>query len=61
MRATLGQAGQAPSPDWGLTISQESANIQVAWWTVLFPALALASLVVGANLVADGVRKVLSE
>jgi peptide/nickel transport system permease protein len=57
----LGFGIQPPSPDWGLTISQERANIQVAWWTVLFPALALASLVVGANLLADGVRKVVSE
>lgn len=57
----LGFGIQPPSPDWGLTISQERANIQVAWWTVVFPALALASLVVGANLLADGVRKVLSE
>ena len=57
----LGFGVQAPSPDWGLTISLDRTVIQVAWWTVLFPALALASLVVGANLLADGVRKVLSE
>ena len=57
----LGFGIQAPSPDWGLTISLERANIQIAWWTVFFPALALASLVVGANLLADGLRKVLSE
>ncbi|HMK92797.1 MAG TPA: ABC transporter permease, partial [Thermoleophilia bacterium] len=39
----------------------DSQYIQTSWWTVLFPALALASLVVGANLLADGVRKALSE
>jgi len=57
----LGFGVQRPNPDWGLTISIESPNIQVAWWTVLFPALALASLVVGVNLLADGLRKALSE
>ena len=57
----LGFGIQPPSPDWGLTISQERAVIQVAWWAVLFPALALASLVVGANLLADALRRVLSE
>jgi peptide/nickel transport system permease protein len=57
----LGFGLQPPSPDWGLTISVERAYIQVAWWTVLFPALALASLVVGANLLADGLRKALVE
>jgi peptide/nickel transport system permease protein len=59
--AFLGFGVQQPSPDWGLTISLDAANIQIAWWTVLFPALALASLVVGANLLADGVRKALAE
>jgi peptide/nickel transport system permease protein len=53
----LGFGLQPPSPDWGLTIAQERAFIQVAWWTVVFPALALASLVVAANLVADGLRR----
>jgi len=57
----LGFGLQPPSPDWGLTISQQSQNIQVAWWTVIFPAVALATLVVGANLVADGLRRTLSE
>ncbi len=50
---------QAPSPDWGLTISQGRAFVQIAPWYVLFPALALATLVVALNLVADGLREVL--
>jgi peptide/nickel transport system permease protein len=57
----LGFGLQPPSADWGLTISIDRQYIQVAWWTVLFPALALASLVVGVNLLADGLRKALSE
>jgi peptide/nickel transport system permease protein len=57
----LGFGIQPPSPDWGLTISIERDYLQVAWWTVLFPALALALLVIGANLLADGLRKTLSE
>jgi peptide/nickel transport system permease protein len=56
----LGFGLQPPSPDWGLTISLERNFLQVGPWTVLFPALALASLVVGANLIADGLRRVLS-
>jgi peptide/nickel transport system permease protein len=59
--AFLGFGVQPPSPDWGLTISNDAQYLQTAWWTVLFPALALASLVVGANLIADGVRKALAE
>ena len=31
------------------------------WWTVLFDALAIASLVIGVNLVADGVQGALND
>jgi peptide/nickel transport system permease protein len=52
----LGFGIQPPAPDWGLQIFENygfiSANI---WWPVLFPALAIASLVVAVNLIADGV------
>jgi peptide/nickel transport system permease protein len=56
----LGLGIQQPSPDWGLSISLGRTFLQVAPWTVLFPALALATLVVALNFVADGVREVLA-
>lgn len=56
----LGLGIQQPSPDWGLTISLGRGFLQVASWMVLFPALALATLVVALNFVADGLREVLS-
>ncbi|TMI88409.1 MAG: ABC transporter permease [Bacillati bacterium ANGP1] len=52
---------QPPSPDWGLTVAVERAFVQIAPWTVLAPALALASLIIGVNLAADGVRRALAE
>jgi peptide/nickel transport system permease protein len=61
--ATLSFIGfgiQPPSPDWGLSISVNYGLIGGGyWWTVLFDALAIASLVVGVNLVADGVQSAL--
>ena len=58
--ATLSFMGfgiQPPSPDWGLSISNNYGMIGGGfWWTVLFDALAIASLVIGFNLVADGVH-----
>jgi len=57
----LGFGLQPPSPDWGLTISSERLFVQLAWWTVIFPAVALASLVVGVNLITDGLGRVLSK
>lgn len=52
---------QQPSPDWGLTISVERAYIQIAPWVVLFPAGALASLIVSVNLVVDGLQHYFEE
>ncbi|WP_436021547.1 ABC transporter permease [Trinickia sp. LjRoot230] len=53
----LGFGVAPPSPDWGLALS-ESYSLMTggAWWTVVFDALAIATLVVGVNLVADGVQ-----
>jgi peptide/nickel transport system permease protein len=57
----LGFGLEPPSPDWGLSVAVERVNLQAAPWTVLFPALALASLVVGVNLIADGLSSVFSK
>ena len=57
--AFLGYGPQPPSPDWGLQISEQYADISLAWWAVVFPALAIASLVVAINLIADTVAQVL--
>jgi len=60
----LGFGVQPPSPDWALQISDnynllnDTAN-QGNYWTVLFPGAAVASLVVGVNLIADGIQHVL--
>ena len=53
----LGFGIQPPSADWGLAISDSYGLIDGGfWWTVLFDAFAIASLVVGVNLVADGIQ-----
>ncbi len=56
----LGFGVQPPSPDWSLQISDnyQLLNSGTYWWTVLFPAMAIASLVIGVNLVADGLQQV---
>jgi peptide/nickel transport system permease protein len=59
--AFLGYGPQPPSPDWGLQIAEQYADISLAWWAVIFPALAIASLVVAINLIADTVQGVLDQ
>jgi len=63
--ATLSFIGfgiQPPSPDWGLSISSNYGLIGGGyWWTVLFDSLAIASLVIGVNLMADGVQSALDD
>jgi peptide/nickel transport system permease protein len=55
--AFIGFGTQPGSPDWGRTIFEERAGLlSSAWWPCLVPALALASLVVAINLIADGIQ-----
>jgi peptide/nickel transport system permease protein len=60
----LGFGVQPPSPDWslqindGYTLLNDTAH-QGNYWVVLFPGLAVASLVIGVNLIADGISRVL--
>jgi peptide/nickel transport system permease protein len=52
----LGFGIQPPSADWGLAVAENYAMITGGfWWTAAFSAAATASLVVGVNLVADGI------
>jgi len=46
--------------DWGIDVSSNyEAIVSDVWWPTIFPALAIASLVIGVNLIADSVDKVL--
>jgi peptide/nickel transport system permease protein len=58
--ATLGFLGfgiQPPTPDWGLMVSENQAAMTIAPWTVLFPASAIAFVVVAFGLVVDGLSE----
>ena len=52
----LGLGIPPPAADWGLQIADARTFLQSAPWTVLFPALAIASLVIAVNLVSDGLQ-----
>ncbi len=53
----LGLGIQPPSPDWGLMISQSRRFWDIAPWVPLAPMAAVASLVLGVNLLVDSIRQ----
>jgi peptide/nickel transport system permease protein len=55
----LGVGVQPPRPDWGLMVSEARQNVQQTPWALYFPAGAIALLVVGVNLFADGLQQAL--
>lgn len=55
----LGLGSQAPSPDWGLALSNGIAYIGRAPWLSIFPGIALVYTVLGFNLMGDGLRDIL--
>ena len=62
MVASLGFLGvglQPPTPDWGMMVIENKPIISQAPWAVLFPALAIASLVIAISIFSDFVSKVL--
>jgi peptide/nickel transport system permease protein len=55
----LGFGIQPPTPDWGADIASSYQYLSAGyWWETLFPALAIASLVVAVNLIADSIEAV---
>jgi peptide/nickel transport system permease protein len=57
----LGFGIQPPTPDWGADIYANYGVLPAGyWWMTLFPALAIASLVIAINLVTDSIEQVLS-
>ncbi|HXF98083.1 MAG TPA: ABC transporter permease [Gaiellaceae bacterium] len=53
----IGFGIQLPSPDWAVQIADNYQFVDPAWWTVLFPAAAIASLVIAVNLVSEGLQQ----
>ncbi|MCU1397613.1 MAG: peptide transporter permease [Acidimicrobiales bacterium] len=58
--AFLGAGPQPPSADWGAQVSLSYGDLNAGfWWPTIFPALAIATLVIAVNLIADAVQSVI--
>lgn len=56
----LGVGIQPPDPSWGQMIAEGKTSIFYRPWLVVLPGIALFMLVIGANLLGDGLRDVTS-
>lgn len=55
----LGLGAQPPTPEWGTMLASGRNYLQNAWWVVNFPGLAIMLVVLGFNLLGDGLRDIL--
>jgi peptide/nickel transport system permease protein len=54
----LGLGVQPPLPSWGLMIAEAKNFMFFSFWLIAIPGTALATLVLGINMVGDGLRDV---
>lgn len=55
----LGLGAQAPTPEWGTMLSDARAFIESSPWLVTLPGLCIVMVVLGFNLMGDGLRDAL--
>jgi peptide/nickel transport system permease protein len=55
----LGLGAQPPMPEWGLMVSDGRQFLVDQWWVSTLPGLAILMVVMGFNLLGDGIRDVL--
>jgi len=55
----LGMGIQAPRPSWGLMLAEGRDYLSNAWWLATAPGVMISIVVLGANLLGDGLRDLL--
>ena len=56
----LGIGVKPPAAEWGQMIASGSQDLVIgAWWTSVFPGLALFVFVLGCNLLGDGIQRLI--
>ncbi|WP_408645528.1 nickel transporter permease [Thermotoga profunda] len=55
----LGLGAQPPTPEWGAIVSDGRSYLVQQWWISTFPGLFIAIVVLGFNLLGDGIRDIL--
>lgn len=52
----LGLGAKPPTPEWGTMLSEGRDHLRMAPWISTFPGIAIMLLVIGINLIGDGLR-----
>jgi peptide/nickel transport system permease protein len=52
----LGLGTQAPQPSWGRMLNEAQSQMFQAPWLAVYPGMAIATAVLGLNLLGDGLR-----
>ena len=55
----LGMGIQPPQPSWGMMLAEGRDYLSNAWWLATVPGMAISLVVLGANLLGDGLRDLL--
>jgi peptide/nickel transport system permease protein len=55
----LGLGAQPPTPEWGVMLTAGRQYLREAWWSLVFPGLAMTITILAINLVGDGLRDAL--
>jgi peptide/nickel transport system permease protein len=55
----LGMGVQPPNPSWGGMLAEGRDYLSNAWWLATVPGVAISLVVLGANLLGDGLRDLL--
>lgn len=55
----LGVGVQPPNPNWGLMVNEARPHVSQLPWTMYYPAGAIAIVVIGVNLMADGIKRII--
>ena len=56
----VGLGAQPPTPDLGTMIAEGSTYLPAQWWISIFPAFAIVIVILGFNLLGDGINDMFS-
>ncbi len=57
----VGLGAQPPTPDLGTMVAEGSHLLPAGWWTCIFPALTITVIILGFNLLGDGIKDIFAE